>query len=123
MPDLPRGAILFAPVMYSDGESSKPRPVCVVSVPGFNAGPDVLLAMVTSSTRTRQHPGIGDVVVENWETAGLWRPSVVRTGRLFALEHRHLGRRLGDLSAHDLHAVNRGFIRVLGLGLGDDVEI
>jgi mRNA-degrading endonuclease toxin of MazEF toxin-antitoxin module len=110
-----RGDIYFAPFLYSDGEESKPRPVCVVSVPTFNAGPDVLVAMVTSSLARRERPGFGDVVLEDWSEAGLWRPSVVRAGRLFAFERRLLQRMLGSLSTRDMSAVDRGLSTILGL--------
>lgn len=110
-----RGDIYFAPFLYSDGRDSKSRPVCVVSVPTFNAGPDVLVAMVTSSIARRERPGIGDVVLEDWRETGLWSPSVLRAGRLFALEQRLLQRMLGRLSARDLSAVDHGLSTILGL--------
>ena len=110
-----RGQIVFAPFLYSDQEGSKSRPVCVVSTPEFNLGPDVIVAMVTSSPRRLIHPEIGDVVVRDWVAAGLRVPSVIRTGRVLVLEHRFLRLTLGHLSLFDLAAVDFGLSAVLGL--------
>lgn len=44
--------------------------------------------MVTSSADRVRKPGLGDVVVKNWQSAGLRRPSVIRTRRLWTAEER-----------------------------------
>jgi mRNA-degrading endonuclease toxin of MazEF toxin-antitoxin module len=93
----------------------KRRPACVVSSTEYNEGPDVIVAMVTSRRSRLQHPEIGDVVLRDWQDAGLPLPSVVRTGRLLVLEQRLLTLTLGDLSANDLQAVEAGMLAVLGL--------
>ena len=77
----------------------KRRPACVVSADAYQRGPDVIVAMVTSRTDRRQAPGLGDVVVTDWQAAGLRAPSTVRVGRLLVLEQRLLGATLGQLSA------------------------
>jgi len=45
--------------MYADLAGSKRRPVCVVSSPKYNAGPDVMVAMISSGARVAS-PRIGD---------------------------------------------------------------
>ena len=49
-----RGQIVLAPFPYSDLRGMKRRPACVVSASSYNEGPDVIVAMVTSSA-TRLH--------------------------------------------------------------------
>jgi mRNA-degrading endonuclease toxin of MazEF toxin-antitoxin module len=93
----------------------KRRPACIVSSSKYNQGPDAIVAMVTSSHARFQQPGVGDVVINDWQSAGLRLPSVVRTGRLLVLERRLLTIVLGDLSADDLVAIDQGLLSVLGL--------
>ena len=110
-----RGDIYLAPFTYADLQGSKRRPVCVVSSASFNVGADVIVAMVTSSTRRLGSPGAGDAVVTEWRQAGLLRPSVIRTGRLLVLETRLLSGPIAVLTAADLEAVDKGLKGSLGL--------
>jgi mRNA-degrading endonuclease toxin of MazEF toxin-antitoxin module len=112
---LDRGELFLAPFSYSDLERSKRRPVCVVSVPPYNEGPDVIAAMVTSRRLRLDRPGLGDVVIQDWQGAGLPLPSVVRTGRLQVLQRPLLEACLGRLSKEDLEAVDAALRAVLGL--------
>lgn len=93
----------------------KRRPVCVVSSAEYNAGPDVVVAMVTSSRARLALLGMGDAIVQDWEPAGLRLPSVVRAGRLLVIEQRLIAAELGELSASDLGLVDAGLEAVLGL--------
>jgi mRNA interferase MazF len=110
-----RGEIFLAPFTYADLQGLKRRPVCIVSSPDFNRGVDVIVAMVTSSSRRMDSPTAGDVVLDDWQEAGLLRPSVVRAGRLLVLEAPLLSARLGALSSRDLLAVDSGLREALGL--------
>jgi mRNA interferase MazF len=109
-----RGEIYLGPFLYSDLAGSKPRPVCVVSAPAYNAGPDVVVAMISSGARLTS-PRLGDVVLQDWQRAGLLRPSVVRVGRLQVIEQRLLSTQRGALEAGDLAAVDQALRDVLGL--------
>lgn len=107
---------MLAPFTYSDLQGSKRRPACVVSAGPYNDNnPDVVLAMVTSSSARLQSPGLGDFIVSDWRAVGLTGPSVVRAARLLVLEQRLLGRALGDLVAPDLQGVDAALRLVLGL--------
>jgi mRNA interferase MazF len=109
-----RGEIYLGPFLYSDLAGSKRRPVCVVSAPAYNAGPDVVVAMTSSGARLTS-PRLGDVVLQDWQRAGLLRPSVVRVGRLQVIEQRLLSTQRGALEAADLAAVDQALRDVLGL--------
>lgn len=87
----------------------------MVSSAGFNNGPDLIVAMVTSSVRRMANRGTGDVVLADWRLAGLLRPSVVRSGRLMVLEARLLSAQIGTLTQADLAEVDRGLKDALGL--------
>jgi mRNA interferase MazF len=112
---LRRGQTLLAPFVYSDLAGSKGRPACVVSSAAYNDGPDVIVAMITSGRRVVDRPGFGDVVLSDWNQAGLRLPSVLRAGRLMVLEQRLLGDSLGDLSGGDREAVDLALMAALGL--------
>jgi mRNA-degrading endonuclease toxin of MazEF toxin-antitoxin module len=86
-----------------------------VSSADYNQGPDAVVAMVTSRRTRIAHPEIGDVLIRDWQAAGLPLASVVRTGRLLVLEQRLLTRTLGELSRDDIAAVDEGLLAVLGL--------
>jgi mRNA-degrading endonuclease toxin of MazEF toxin-antitoxin module len=103
-----RGEIYLAPFTYADLRGSKRRPMCVVSSDPFNIGPDVIVAMVTSSRQRLAALGSGDVIFRDWQQAGVLRPSVVRAGRLLVLESRLLSARLGVIGPDDLAAVDLG---------------
>jgi mRNA interferase MazF len=109
-----RGEIYLGPFLYSNGVGSKRRPLCVVSVPTYNAGPDVVVAMVSSGARVTS-PRFGDVVLNDWQQANLLRPSVIRAGRLQVIERRLLSTQRGTLSAADLAAVDQALRIVLVL--------
>ena len=109
-----RGEIYLGPFLYSSLAGSKRRPVCVVSTPAYNAGPDVVVAMISSGTRVTA-PWLGDVALRDWQHAGLLRPSVVRAGRLQVIEQRLLSSQRGALSANDLVVVDQALRDVLGL--------
>ena len=108
-----RGEIYLGPFLYSDLTGSKRRPVCVVSAPKYNAGPDVV-AMISSGARATS-PRFGDVVLTDWQRARLLRPSVVRAGRLQVIERRLLSAQRGSLSTNDLAAVDQALKGILGL--------
>lgn len=110
-----RGDIFLVEFPYAELTRSKRRPACVVSVEAFNRGADVLLAMVTSQRRLIERPGLGDAVLERWDAAGLRAPSVVRSGRLLAVQRTLLAARIGRLAASDQTVVDRGLRLVLGL--------
>lgn len=110
-----RGELYLVDFLYAESDRSKRRPACVVTTELFNRGPDVLLAMVTSNRRRVTNPGLGDAVVEGWAAACLKVRSVVRTGRLLAVQRTMLDARLGLLEVADRQAMDRALAEVLGL--------
>ncbi|MEE9416193.1 MAG: type II toxin-antitoxin system PemK/MazF family toxin [Acidimicrobiales bacterium] len=115
MASLLRGTIVLVPFPYSDLRGMKRRPACVVSVNEYQLGPDVIVAMVTSSRARLQSPGLGDVVVADWASAGLRSASTVRTGRLLVLEQRLIAAEIGRLSSGAIVDLDRALEAVFGL--------
>lgn len=72
------GDLFLAPFHYADLAQAKRRPVCVLSAERLNHGPDVIVAMVTSSNARFEAAGLGDVPLLDWAAAGLLARSTVR---------------------------------------------
>ncbi len=106
-----RGTLVLAPFLYSDLQGVKRRPACVVSSAAYNQGPDLIVAMVTSSRARVRVPGLGDAVIQAWQASGLRLPSIVRAGRLLVLEHRLVSTTLGYLGRDDLATVDQACAR------------
>lgn len=110
-----RGLIVYAPFVFSNLEGQKMRPACILSTAAFNAGPDLVVAMVTSRRRLVDKPGLGDVVLRDWQQVGLRLPSVLRVGRVQGIERRLVTLRLGPLTRYDAAAADEALREVLGL--------
>lgn len=110
-----RGDLVLVPFPYSDLRGMKRRPACVVSADRYQRGPDVIVAMVTSQPARQRSPGLGDVVVADWQAAGLRAPSTIRCGRLLVIEQRLIYSTLGQLSADALSDVDAALAAVFGL--------
>lgn len=110
-----RGGVVLAPFAYSDLQGLKRRPAVVVSSDAYGSGADVILAMITSSNARLSSPGLGDVVLTDWQAAGLRVASVARTGRLLVIEQRLVGTKLGSLTGVDLAKIDVALRDVFGL--------
>ena len=93
------GEIVICQFPFTSGVLSKLRPALVL----FDLQQDVIICRVTSALRS----GPLDVVLSDWQAAGLLRPSVARLDRLVTAEKTVLIRRLGSLSSRDLDLVRR----------------
>ncbi|MEI2689078.1 MAG: type II toxin-antitoxin system PemK/MazF family toxin [Anaerolineae bacterium] len=86
------------PYDYSDLTGSKVRPALVVSSDAYNlVQRDVVAAGITSQLG---NVGIYDHVLQDWATAGLRYPSLVR-GRLLTIEQTLIRRTVGRISYRD----------------------
>ncbi len=71
------GDIVLISFPFTNQAGRKRRPAVVVSARTYNqTRPDVILMAVTS--QVRQPLGFGEVAIEQWQTAGLIKPSVVK---------------------------------------------
>lgn len=110
-----RGELYLARFPYSDLRGSKRRPICILSTDDYNAGPDVLAAMITSNRRRWKNPGVGDVRLSDWQEEGLLHPSVLRAAKLRDLERFLLEGPIGKLTKRDQTVVNDALAALLGL--------
>ena len=120
MTALKRGTGVLVPFPFSDQVGFKKRPALVVSTDVYNAaGPDIMIAQITSRLNAPPHPG--DHRIVDWQRAGLLLPSLLRA-RVTTLEALHVLRVMGTLGPDDIVSVDRGLRDALGLaqarGLG-----
>ncbi len=86
------GDVVFLPFPYRDQLAESVRPAVIVSRSEFNRRGDLIVAAVTS------HPArvVTDVVLQDWKSANLVKPSTVRMLIASVAESRivhHVGRR------------------------------
>jgi mRNA interferase MazF len=87
------GEFWVAKIPFTDGTSSKKRPVLILWVDGD----DVVVTAVTSATpRTKT-----DILLKDWGSSGLRVPSTVRLSRLDCLEKTLMLAKLGRISNGD----------------------
>lgn len=101
------GEIYLCQFPFTSGAVSKVRPVPVL----FDLQADALVCRVTSAAPR----GPADIVLRDWQAAGLLLPSVVRIDRLVTAEKTVFLRRLGSLSAADAAAIRAAWNRTMRL--------
>ncbi len=106
-----RGDVVLIPFPFTDLSAKRVRPAIVVSVPEYeqNTG-DIIVAQVNS----RQHSLPTDYALQDWQFAGLLRPSVVRV-KLATINASLVQFRTGRLSDRDLEEVDKRLRLALGL--------
>ncbi len=106
------GQIVLVRFPFTDQRGSKQRPAVVVSSVAYNqARPDIILMAVTSQIRAKT--GFGEAAIEDWQTAGLLKPSAIKP-IVFTADKTIVRKVLGQLSDKDqenLKAVIEAVIR------------
>jgi mRNA interferase MazF len=71
------GDVVLVPLPFTSQIASKKRPAVVVSPQTYNESkPDVVVMAITSQLRATAV--LGEVWVEEWEVAGLLKPSAIK---------------------------------------------
>jgi len=106
------GDVVLVPFPFTDQTAAKRRPAVIVSSDAFHRErPDVIVVAVTS--QTGKPAGIGDVMVEDWQDAGLLKVSLIKP--VFAtIEQSLIIRKLGALQDKDVSALRQTLREVLG---------
>ena len=106
------GDIVLVPFPFTSHTASKRRPAVVVSNSAYNnTRPDLVVMAVTS--QLRPSPTLGEVQVDQWQAAGLLKPSVIKPV-FAALERTLVIRQLGTLLAADRAALRKAISEILG---------
>jgi mRNA interferase MazF len=91
------GELFVARVTFTNGATSKRRPVLVLWVDGSDS---VVAVVTTAAPRTA-----ADVALADWQAEGLVRPSTVRLARLDTFNASLLVRRIGVITRADAATV------------------
>jgi mRNA interferase MazF len=107
-----RGDVFLVDIRFSDDSGSKRRPVVVVSTDSVHESrADALTVPLTTKLATVR---FGDSVVQDWQLAGLPRPSLAK-GVVATVDRGVFGQKLGSVSGRDLEAIESRLREVLGL--------
>ena len=106
------GQIVLVRFPFTDQRGSKQRPAVVVSSTAYHqARPDIILMAVTSQIRVKT--GFGEVVIQDWRTAGLLKPSAIKAV-IFTAERTIIGKTLGRLVEKDRIVVRKVLQSIIG---------
>ena len=103
------GEVVIVPFPFIEKPVQKLRPALVLSInPDGENNNHLVLAMITSAKRSRWE---SDVLLNDWQFAGLRAESVVRW-KIFTIEAVLILEKRSDLSRADLQAVRDGFSKI-----------
>ena len=109
------GSVVLVRFPLTSGTSMKTRPAVVVASEDDASDALVTVAAITSSQRRLGEERGGAVSVDDLSLAGLARPSIVQTHRLFTSQESKIGKLLGTLTAHKMQEVRDSISGYLGL--------
>jgi mRNA interferase MazF len=112
MTDYEFGDVVLIPFPFTNQTTAKKRPAVVVSSVTYHSNrPDIILMAITS--RIRPSPSFGETTVDQWETAGLIKPSFIKP--IFTtVEKGIVIRKIGKLSDQDLQNLRKSIPAILG---------
>jgi mRNA interferase MazF len=99
------GDVIVVDYPFSDAEESKARPAVIISTPLYHAHKeDALLLAITGRLKVTE--ALGEVLVQDWQQAGLLKPSALKAKIATVARSRFLAH-LGRLSERDqIHVKN-----------------
>ena len=106
------GDVVLVPFPFTDQSGAKKRPAVIVSSSGYNANRrDLIIMAITSQMRTP--PGFGEVLVADWQAAGLIKPSVLKPV-FTTIEQGLVLRTMGALPTADLQTLRDAIAQAIG---------
>jgi mRNA interferase MazF len=106
------GTVVLVPFPFTDQSAVKKRPAVIVSSGGYNRyRPDIVIMAVTSQLRSADY--FGEVAVNDWQQAGLLKPSVIKP--IFTtIEKGLVIKHLGRISDNDQPVLKEALQEILG---------
>ena len=102
--------IVVVPFPYPERLAEKRRPALIVSGENLHRTGYLWIAMIT---RTGKALVAGDIVIDEWEAAGLPVASMVRTSKIATVEPDRIVRRIGSLRDRHRSAVRKAITAFL----------
>lgn len=108
-----RGDIVLVPFPFSNQAITKKRPAVIISSNDYNKiSPDVIIMAITG--REEQTFDIVESVIDDWQNAGLLKPSTMKPA-ISTIEKDLVLRRLGSLSPRDLSSLDKALKKLVSL--------
>ena len=106
------GDIVLVPFPFTDQSAAKKRPAVVISSAAYQRErPDLIIMAITSQVRPVQ--AFGEVVVQDWQGAGLLKPSAIKPV-VATIEKPLVISALGRLIEDDQAALRSAMSKILG---------
>lgn len=106
------GDVVLVPFPFTDQSITKRRPAVVISSPAYHhQRPDLIIMAVTSQHLSAL--SVGEVHVQDWQAAGLLKPSVLKPV-LTTIDLALVLKKLGRLTATDQVALRQVLRTILG---------
>jgi mRNA interferase MazF len=107
-----RGDIVLVGFIFTDEKGEKRRPALVISSDAYQLNRrEVIIVAITSMVERRL---IGDILIADWQGAGLLFPSVV-TGIIRTVKQNIIVKKLGNMPDLDMQAVESNLLDILEL--------
>ena len=90
--------IILVPFPFTNLTTSKKRPALIISPDEYNLKSDIVIAFITSNLNSP--PRFGDYTIQDWESAGLPKPSMLRM-KFATIDKSMIIRQLGTLHTND----------------------
>lgn len=105
------GDVVLVAFPFTNLLTTKKRPAIVISHTTYQAArPDIILMAITSQTRSA--PMIGEFPLQDWQGAGLAKPSLVKP-LIATLEQSQIIRVLGKLAPSDEASLRKLLTQIL----------
>jgi mRNA interferase MazF len=106
------GDLVLVPFPFTDQSASKKRPAVIISSQTYHSErPDLILMAVTS--RIKAPAMIGEVIIKDWQGAGLLKPSVIKPV-ITTIECTLVLKKLGQLREEEQPALRQAIEKILG---------
>ena len=105
------GDVALVRFPFTDLAASKKRPALVLARTELSTRNRLAtLAMITSQIEALKLEG--DVLLQDWRSAGLLHPSLLRLAKVATVDEDLIERKIGSLSARDRDSAKRAFRHV-----------
>lgn len=104
------GDIVLVPFPFTDQSASKKRPAVIVSSDSYHARRNDVIVMAVTSQIVRPAGVVGEVLIADWQGAGLPKASLIKPV-LATLDRRLILRQLGALRPVDVSVFAWRFCR------------
>lgn len=106
------GNVVLVGFPFTNLQTTKKRPAVVISRQIYQQNrPDVILMAITS--QVRQPLATGEALLQDWQAAGLVKPSVIKP-LIATIEQRRIIKTMGQLSATDRENLEKVIQTILG---------